>query len=367
LNLLIFLRGHDFLRFKFPLLELLFNNLFCDLRIFLNGVIHVQINFVYWVWLINFNDLFWAFLLNFYNFYFRLDLQFFNRFQFLWLIFLLLDLIFSMSSINMLFARSSIFTVFTFAKPWYAWQTSLKALTISFLAFWLLTFATCQMLLLILINFFFESIDIPPKDIFDGLPSLFFMLLIIVANSILLKFLALTLGSTSCVISKTNTIELQTLIVFTFAPRTRNNGIILPLLLLEQLILSNGFAHNFLSHFLDSLFFFFLLLFFFHNWSTSRLMRDSRLSHRLCQLLLFNFLSCACTGLRLNFVSNISHTDVIVLCSIRIIPKLHGLEIISIIHIKMRGCYKISLVVGHLVKLLLDFISRHWKHIFLQI
>ena len=115
------------------------------------------------------------------------------------------------------------------------------------------------MLLLILINFFFESIDIPPKDIFDGLPSLFFMLLIIVANSILLKFLALTLLSTSCVISKTNTIELQTLIVFTFAPRTRNNRIILPLLLLEQLILSNGFAHNFLSHFLDSLFFFFLL------------------------------------------------------------------------------------------------------------
>lgn len=125
-DLLVFLGCHYLLRLELSLLELLFNHHLIILNIFQYGLVHIQIDFIDRIRHIDFIYLNWAL--------FRVFVLFSMQRLFLNNLHLFISIFIFLMSV----AWPSVFAVFTLAEARYTWQPSLKALTISLLAFRLL-------------------------------------------------------------------------------------------------------------------------------------------------------------------------------------------------------------------------------------
>lgn len=132
----------------------------------------------------------------------------------------------------------TVFTLLTFALEC-AWDSSFIAFAIFLLTLWIFTITSFKMLIFIFINFAFKSLDVSLKYFFDSPSSIFYMIIIIKTVTMLM---ALTIRSTSSIISQTLTIQLQALGIFTLTSLTSNKTWLV-LLPLYQCLLGNCLPH----------------------------------------------------------------------------------------------------------------------------
>jgi hypothetical protein len=117
------------------------------------------------------------------------------------------------------------------------------------------------------------------------------------------------------------------------------------LLPFKKLLLSDSLSHDLLSDLPDFLLFFLLLLLFLHDRSPGGLLRCCGLCRlKLSFFMTLYLLCCVCAGLCMNFVSDVSHGNIVILGSVRVVTKLQGVEVLGIVHVEVRRCDELELM-----------------------
>ena len=110
----------------------------------------------------------------------------------------------------------------------------------------------------------------------------------------------------------------------------------MPPLPFKKLLLSDSPSHDLLCDLPDFLLFFLLLLLFLHDRSPGGLLRCCSLCRlKLSFFMTLYLLCCVCAGFCMNFVSDVSHGNIVILGSVRVVTKLQGVEVLCIVHVDL--------------------------------